>query len=57
MEAVGGSVAGHDHEYEHVEWLPAAEAMRRITYPNEARHVRQAIAGVFADFADVYCYR
>jgi 8-oxo-dGTP pyrophosphatase MutT (NUDIX family) len=49
MQATGGNIAAHDHEYEHVAWLPAAEAMRRIAYPNEARLVEQAVLGVEAN--------
>ena len=42
MEAVGGSVADHDEEYDLVEWVPLDQAVRRLTYENEAEIVRRA---------------
>lgn len=38
-----GSIEEHDHEYERVEWFPAEEALRVMTYPNEAIVVRRAL--------------
>ncbi len=42
MEAVGGDIANHDEEYDHVEWVPLEEAIERLTHENEAEIVRQA---------------
>ncbi len=40
--ATGGSLADHDHEYDHVEWHTVEEACRLLSYPNEADIVRKA---------------
>jgi 8-oxo-dGTP pyrophosphatase MutT (NUDIX family) len=42
MEMTGGDTADHDAEYDVVEWFPIAEALRRLSYPNEARVVDKA---------------
>ncbi len=42
MEMTGGDTANHDHEYDVVEWFPLHEALRRLSYPNEARVVDKA---------------
>jgi 8-oxo-dGTP pyrophosphatase MutT (NUDIX family) len=42
MEAVGGDIADHDEEYDHVEWFRLDEAVERLTHENEAEIVRQA---------------
>lgn len=42
LEAIGGDTALHDHEYDLVEWLPLAEACRRLTYRNELSILYQA---------------
>jgi 8-oxo-dGTP pyrophosphatase MutT (NUDIX family) len=42
MELVGGDTANHDGEYDVVEWFPIGEALRRLSYPNEARVVDKA---------------
>jgi 8-oxo-dGTP pyrophosphatase MutT (NUDIX family) len=42
MEMTGGDTANHDHEYDVVEWFPLGEALRRLSYPNEARVVDKA---------------
>ncbi len=42
MEAVGGSVAEHDHEYAEARWFPIAEAIARLTHENEAAIARRA---------------
>lgn len=44
MRATGGDTAAHDHEYDFVEWVEVTEALRRLTYPNEARIVEAAVA-------------
>jgi ADP-ribose pyrophosphatase YjhB (NUDIX family) len=42
MEAVGGDVGRHDHEYDLVEWFSLDDALARLSYPNEAEMVRRA---------------
>jgi len=42
MEMTGGDMANHDHEYDVVEWFEIAEALRNLSYPNEARVVEKA---------------
>ena len=42
MRSVGGSVERHDPEFDTVEWFPVEEALRIMTYPNEAEMVRKA---------------
>ncbi|MCA1644087.1 MAG: NUDIX hydrolase [Chloroflexi bacterium] len=42
MQMTGGDTANHDGEYDVVEWFPIAEALRRLSYPNEARVVDKA---------------
>lgn len=44
MRPVGGDTAAHDPEFDDVEWVEASEAVRRLTYPNEARIVEAAVA-------------
>lgn len=43
-----GSTDQHDNEYDRVEWFPVAEALRLMTYRNEAVIVRRAIAAIEA---------
>lgn len=42
MEAVGGDVSQHDHEYDVCEWFDLDEAIERLTYPNETEMLRRA---------------
>jgi 8-oxo-dGTP pyrophosphatase MutT (NUDIX family) len=42
MQMVGGDTDNHDGEYDVVEWFPISEALRRLSYPNEARVVDKA---------------
>jgi 8-oxo-dGTP pyrophosphatase MutT (NUDIX family) len=44
MVPVGGNTQDHDPEFEVVQWFPAAEALRVLTYANEADVLRQALA-------------
>ena len=44
MEADGGSLERHDHEYDLVRWFDLDEAIERLSYPNEAEIVRRARA-------------
>lgn len=43
MVPLGGSVDLHDHEYDLVQWVPAAEAEHLLTYQNEADMLRRAL--------------
>ncbi len=40
---VGGDPSLHDHEFDDVRWFPVQEALRLLTYRNEARILRQAV--------------
>lgn len=42
MEAIGGDVSQHDHEYDLVDWFDLDDAIERLSYPNEAQMVRVA---------------
>ena len=42
LEAIGGDVAFHDHEYDLAQWFPLHEACRRLTYQNEVHILYQA---------------
>ena len=42
MEATGGDVALHDHEYDEAAWFPLEEACQRLTHENEVEMVRRA---------------
>jgi hypothetical protein len=42
MEAVGGDVAQHDHEYAEARWFPLTEAIARLVHENEAEVARRA---------------
>lgn len=44
MRPVSGDTAAHDPEFDTVEWVEASEALRRLTYPNEARILEAAVA-------------
>ena len=35
MEPVGGDLAGHDHEFDEVRWIPFAEAATLLTFQTE----------------------
>jgi len=39
---VGGSLESHNAEYDRAEWFPVEEALRILSYPNEAEIVREA---------------
>jgi len=44
MAPTGGDTANHDHEYDEVQWFPASEAARRLTFPDEVQILKQAVA-------------
>ena len=51
MEAVGGDVSQHDHEYDLVEWFDLDDAVERLSYPNEVEMVRIARARLMGNGA------
>jgi 8-oxo-dGTP pyrophosphatase MutT (NUDIX family) len=44
MEAVGGSLDQHDHEFDEVHWVPIGEARSLLSYPTERQLVEQAVS-------------
>jgi 8-oxo-dGTP pyrophosphatase MutT (NUDIX family) len=44
MVPTGGSVDDHDWEYDRVEWFPAEQACKTLSYHNEVEVVRKAVA-------------
>lgn len=42
MEAIGGDISLHDHEYDDARWFPASEAPAKLAYANEAEIARRA---------------
>ncbi len=42
MQAIGGDVAHHDHEYDEARWFALPEALTHLTYVNEKEMVRRA---------------
>lgn len=43
MEATGGSLESHDHEFDEVRWVPIEEAWALLTFPTERQIVEQAL--------------
>jgi len=48
MEAVGGDVSQHDHEYDDAAWFPIPDALAHLTYANETEILRQAAPQIAA---------
>lgn len=44
MEATGGDVSLHDHEYNDAHWFPLSEVPARLAYHNEADMAQRAVA-------------
>jgi 8-oxo-dGTP pyrophosphatase MutT (NUDIX family) len=44
MTPTGGHIDQHDPEFDVVQWFPAEEALKNLTYANEAEVLRQALA-------------
>ena len=44
MVATGGSLDDHDWEYDRVDWFPLEEACKTLSYRNEVKVVRKAVA-------------
>jgi 8-oxo-dGTP pyrophosphatase MutT (NUDIX family) len=42
MEAIGGDVSLHDHEYDDARWFPMSEGPARLAYANEAEIAQRA---------------
>ncbi|GAC1625226.1 MAG: hypothetical protein NVS4B7_15720 [Ktedonobacteraceae bacterium] len=42
LEAIGGDITLHDHEYDLVAWFSLSEASRRLSYQNEVNILYQA---------------
>lgn len=40
---IGGDTSAHDDEFDEVRWWPVQEALRLLTYENEARILRKAL--------------
>ncbi|MBA3307375.1 MAG: NUDIX hydrolase [Chloroflexi bacterium] len=43
MEAIGGALAAHDHEFDEVRWVPLREAEALMTFETERAIVQQAL--------------
>jgi 8-oxo-dGTP pyrophosphatase MutT (NUDIX family) len=43
LRPVGGDPSHHDHEFDEVRWFSVQEALRLLTYRNEAKILRQAL--------------
>ena len=44
MAPTGGAIEDHDPEYDVVQWFPASQALRTLTYKNEVEIVEKAVA-------------
>ena len=42
MEPVGGDLAGHDHEFDEVRWIPFDQAATMLTFETERALVARA---------------
>lgn len=43
MEAIGGELSAHDHEFDEVRWVPLREAEGLLTFETERAIVQQAL--------------
>ncbi len=43
MEAIGGDLAGHDHEFDEVRWVPLTEAEGLMSFETEREVVARAL--------------
>ncbi len=46
LRYVSGDVRDHDHEVEHARWIPAAQAIEKLSYSGERDMVRRALSQV-----------
>ena len=44
MSATGGDTSRHDHEFDDVRWFPVPEALRTLTYGDEAKIVEKGLS-------------
>ena len=44
MTPVGGDISLHDDEFDDVKWFPAEQALKTMTYSNEAKVVEKGLA-------------
>ena len=44
MSATGGDTLEHDHEFDEVRWFPVSEALKTMTYENEAKVVEKGFS-------------
>ena len=44
MSVAGGDIAGHDAEFDEVRWFPIEQALKNMTYGNEAKVVEKGLA-------------
>ena len=51
MKPVGGALSLHDPEFDIVQWFSAGEAVKAMTYTNDARIVKKALAMISAEAA------
>ena len=51
MTPVGGALSLHDPEFDIVQWFSAGEAVKAMTYTNDARIVKKALAMIGAEAA------
>lgn len=49
LRPIAGSTDDHDSEYDVVVWVPAEEALSRLTYQNEVNMVRKALEMVLGE--------
>jgi 8-oxo-dGTP pyrophosphatase MutT (NUDIX family) len=49
MEAIGGDLADHDHEFEEVRWFGLGEAEALLSFPTERRILAQASPALASD--------
>ncbi|MEA2142814.1 MAG: hypothetical protein QOI64_1244 [Solirubrobacteraceae bacterium] len=49
LRYVSGDVGDHDHEVEHARWIPAAQAVKTLTYAGERDMVREALVRLEQD--------
>lgn len=48
MAPTGGDISQHDAEFDVVQWVPATEAQRMLSYPNETAILNRAIERALA---------
>jgi 8-oxo-dGTP pyrophosphatase MutT (NUDIX family) len=46
MEAIGGNISNHDHEFDEVHWIKFPLALQLMTYQNEVQILKKAHKGI-----------